>query len=378
MYLSGCGFAVPGETSVSEYETLAKNVIRRTLHIQPKENVIVECWNHGLPIATEVVYQARAVGARPMLLFEDEDTYWRSVNTLPESKLGQVGSHEWKAMAEADGYVFIPGPADITKIREAGKKYSAATAYNDDWYKRAKRNRLRGARIGLGYVTEPRARAYGFDLNDWRTMMLEASSVDGRDIVRAGRKVTRLLSKKGRLEISHPNGTQFACDLVGRPAGIEDGIITKEDLDIGDNMANLPAGEAFVVADEKSGEGTIVFNRPIAWLGRWIRDVRIAFDGGRLTKFSASENEEFIRTDWDEAKGPKDLLGYLDIGLNPRARSGFLQDAIVAGNIYVAVGSNDEVPEGKNKTDFYLGASLTGATVTVDGRPLIRNGTLAA
>ncbi len=99
------GFADPGETTVSEYEALAKNVIRRTLHIQPKENVIVETWNHGLPIATEVVYQVRAAGARPMLLFEDEDTYWKSVTTLPESKLGQVGSHEWKAMSEADGYV---------------------------------------------------------------------------------------------------------------------------------------------------------------------------------------------------------------------------------------------------------------------------------
>src|SRR2546429_8701522 len=122
------GFAGRG-ASMSEYEALAKNVVRRTLHIQPKENVIVETWNHGLPIATEVVYQVRAAGARPMLLFEDEDTYWKSVTTLPESKLGQVGSHEWKAMSEADGYVFIPGPADITKIREAGEKHTAASPY---------------------------------------------------------------------------------------------------------------------------------------------------------------------------------------------------------------------------------------------------------
>src|SRR5436853_1246442 len=81
-----------GETTVSEYEALAKNVIRRTLHIQPKENVIVETWNHGLPIATEVVYQVRAAGARPMLLFEDEDTYWKSVNTLPDRKSTRLNS----------------------------------------------------------------------------------------------------------------------------------------------------------------------------------------------------------------------------------------------------------------------------------------------
>src|SRR5207247_2393670 len=306
MYLSARWLRGHRGASMSEYEALAKNVIRRTLHIQPKENVIVETWNHGLPIATEVVYQVRAAGARPLLLFEDEDTYWKSVTTLPESKIGQVGSHEWRAM------------------------------------------------------------------------VLEASSVDGEQIVRIGRKVTRELAKKGRLEITHPNGTRFSCDLVGRPAGIEDGIVTKEDLDAGENMANIPAGEAFVVPDEKSGDGTIVFDRPIAWLGRWIRDLRVALDGGRMVKFSASENEDLIRSDWDEAKGPKDLLGYLDIGLNPRARSGFLQDAIVAGNVYVAVGANDEVPGGKNKTDFYLGASISGATVTIDGRPIIRKGALAA
>ncbi len=180
----------------------------------------------------------------------------------------------------------------------------------------------------------------------------------------------------GRWSSPHPNGTQFSCDLVGNPAGIEDGIITKEDLDQGENMANLPAGEAFVVPDVKSGDGTIVFDQPIAWLGRWIRGVRVAFDGGRMTKFSASENEDLIRTEWEEAKGPKDLLGYLDIGLNPNARSGFLQDVIVAGNVYVAVGANDEVPGGKNKTDFYLGGSLTGANVTIDGREVIRSGNL--
>src|SRR3989475_6748918 len=364
--------------SMSEYEALAKNVIRRTLHIQPKENVIVETWNHGLPIATEIVYQVRAAGGRPLLLFEDEDTYWKSISTLPESKLGQVGSHEGKPIAEADGYVFIPAPADTTKIGKTGKKSSAAPAYNDEWYGGAQRNGRGGARLGLGYVTEPRARSYGFDLPEWRAMVLEASSVDGQQIVRVGRKVTRALAKKGRLEITHPNGTRFSCDLVGKPAGIEDGIVTKEDLDVGENMANIPAGEAFVVPDEKSGDGTIVFDRPIAWLGRWIRDVRVAFDGGRMVKFSASENEDLIRSEWEEAKGPKDLLGCLDIGLNPKAQSGFLQDAIVAGSLYVAVGANDEVPGGKNKTDFYLGASLTGATVTIDGRPIIRKGALAA
>src|SRR6059036_4361268 len=74
---------------------------------------------------------------------------------------------------------------------------------------------------------------------------------------------------RSHLEISAPNGTRFSCDLVGRKAGIDDGVVSKEDLDVGDVISNVPAGEAFVIPDETSAEGTIVFDRPAAYLGRW-------------------------------------------------------------------------------------------------------------
>ena len=363
---------------MSEYESLAKNVIKKTLRVKPKENVIVECWNHGLPIAAEFVYQLRAAGAHPMFLFEDEPTAWRSVATLPTSKLGQVGSHEWKAVDEADAYVFIPGPADISKIREFGRdKWDAFVGYNSGWYDRAEKNRLRGARISLGYATEPRAKAYGFDLDAWRAMLIEASSVDPAEIVRRGRKVQSMLSRKGRLEISSPNGTRFSCDLLGRKAGIDDGVVSKEDLDEGDNVTNVPAGEAYVIPDETSGQGTIVFDRPMAYLGRSIRGLTAAFDDGRLTKWDATENRDLLQADWEAGKPGRDRLGFIDIGLNPRARAGFLQDAIAAGNVYLALGNNEEVPGGKNKSEFALGSSITRATVTLDGKPIVTNGALA-
>ena len=133
-----------------------------------------------------------------------------------------------------------------------------------------------------------------------------------------------------------------------------------------------------MIPDEKSAEGTIVFDRPIAYLGRWIRGVSLAFDNGKLAKWSATENADMIQRDWDGAKGDpgRERLAYLDIGVNPKGRQGFLQDVIAAGNVYVAVGNNDEVG-GKNNSDFFLGASLTGATVTVNDRPVVTDGALA-
>lgn len=359
---------------MSEYEALAKHVLKKTLRIKAGENVIVETWNHGLPIAAEFVYQVRALGARSLLTFEDEETFWRSASTLPKAKQGKVGSHEWAAMKEADAYVFITGPADIGRMRELRDGYNAMTSYNDEWYDRAEKYRIRGARIGLGYVTEPRARIYGFDLEGWRRMLLDASTVDARELRRAGSKIRRLLSGKGHVEITAPNGTRFECDLAGRRAHLDDSSIAAA-MEDGEAMASVPAGEVSVAPVEKSGQGTIRFDRPVASLGRWIRGLTFAFDGGRA-KWSASENAQLLQSGWDRAKAGRDLLAGIDIGLNPRGRTGFLTDYIVAGNVYVAIGDNSDFG-GKNEPGFGLASTLTGATVTIDGKAVVEGGRIA-
>ena len=293
---------------MSDYEALAKNVLTKTLRVKAGENVIVETWNHGIPIAREFVYQIRALGARPLLTFEDEEAFWRSASEIPKAKLGKVGAHEWAAMKEADAYVFITGPADINKMRENREGYNAMIGYNSEWYDRAEKYRIRGARVGLGYVSEQRARAYGFDLDAWRHMMLQASAVDPSILRKNGQKIQRLLSKKGHVTVTHPNGTHFEFGLTGRKAVLDDGVISKEKLDDGENMASVPAGELAVLPDPRSGEGTIHFDRPLYAYGRAMRGLTVAFDRGRVAKWSAEENEDMYRSSWDRAKPGKALL----------------------------------------------------------------------
>ncbi|HYS70960.1 MAG TPA: aminopeptidase [Thermoplasmata archaeon] len=358
---------------MSEYETLAKNVLKKTLHVKPGENVTVETWNHGIPIAREFVYQIRAMGARSLLTFEDEEAFWRSAAELPKAKQGKVGSHEWAAMKEADAYVFITGPADIVKMRELREGYNGMVGYNSEWYERAEKYRTRGARIGLGYVTEQRARAYGFDLEAWRRMMLDASSVDPSVLRKNGQKIQRLLGGKGHVLVTHPNGTHFEFDLAGRKPVLDAGVVTKELLDQGEGMVSVPAGELAVLPDQKSGEGTIRFDRPIASFGRLMTGVTIAFENGRVAKWSAAENEDMMRSQWQRAKGGKDLLAGFQIGLNPAAQTGYLQDYLVAGNAYVAIGDAEEFG-GKSTTDFYLASTLSGATVAIDDKTVVERG----
>jgi hypothetical protein len=134
---------------MSNYDALAKNVLSTTLGIQSGDNFIVETWDHGLPIASAFVYRGRELGAHPMLLFEHEKTFWKSAESLPDDRLGKVGEHEWAAIEKSKGYIFIPGPADFMKIWKNFSKFRASTAYNEEWYRRAKRDRLKGAGVAV-------------------------------------------------------------------------------------------------------------------------------------------------------------------------------------------------------------------------------------
>ncbi len=359
---------------MSEYENLAKNVIRKSLQIKPKEGVIVECWNHGLDAAREFVYQLRAVGAKPMFLFEDEETYWRSVETLPAPKLGQVSKSEWSALADADAYIFLPGPADIVRYRQNMAKAGAATAYNSDWYKRAGKAGLRGARVLLGYVSPERARAYGFEFEPWRAMVLAAGGADFGAISRRGKKLTALLSQDADVTVTAPNGTDLTFRLKGRAAHCDDGVVDAQDLKEGEFMTGVPPGSSYVAPDEGSAEGTFVADRPMPYLGTMARGIRFEFHDGKGS-WSAAEGAEGLRASYEKATGAKDRLGALSLGINPAAAYGFLQDDLVAGSVELSIGDNTEWG-GKNTSSFSGSGRLSQATVKIGRKTVVDGGRL--
>lgn len=47
---------------VLDYRPLAQTAVKKSLHVKKGENVIVETWNHGLPIAREIIFALRDVG----------------------------------------------------------------------------------------------------------------------------------------------------------------------------------------------------------------------------------------------------------------------------------------------------------------------------
>lgn len=360
--------------AIVNYDPVVRNVLSKTLAVQSGDDVIVETWDHGLPIATNFIYRLRELGARPMLLFEHEGTFWKSVESLPEDKLGKVGEHEWAAIEKAKGYIFITGPAEFSRVWKNPSKFRAATGYNEEWYERAKRYRLKAARIGLGYASPNRARALRLPLAAWQRMLIAASTVDFAALRDQITKLTPLL-KSGEVKITSPNGTNLTLRLVGREAHAEDCIVDNDDLDHGRNVANIPGGNILVCPDEMFAEGRVVFDRPTPYMGKWVGGIRLDFKDGILTNYKATQNADHFKRSYDKASGEKNRIAAIGVGLNPKAKIGFMQDGITAGALTAAIGGNDDIG-GANKTDFYFPGILTKATLTIDGKTIVQNGKL--
>ncbi len=359
---------------MANYDGLVRNVLSKTLAIESGDGVIVETWDHGLPIAANFIYRLRELGARPMLLFEHEKAFWQSVESLPEDKLGKVGEHEWAAMEKAKGYIFIPGPDGFSKVWKNPSKFRASTSYNEEWYERAKRYRLKAARIGLGYASPNRARSYRLSLAAWQRMLIAASTVDFAALRDQITKLTPSM-KNGEVKITSPNGTNLTLRLAGREAYSEDCIVDADDLDHGRNLANIPGGNILVCPDEIFAEGTVVFDRPTAYMGKWVGGIRLDFKDGILANYRARQNADHFKAGYEKASGEKNRIAAIGVGLNPKARAGFLQDGITAGAVTVAIGGNDDIG-GASKTDFYFPGVLTKATLTIDGNTIVQNGKL--
>ena len=144
--------------------------------------------------------------------------------------------------------------------------------------------------LGL-YGTEAMAAEAGLDLDDYWQQIIDACFLDADDPIARWREVSGQIT-----------------DYVGRldALGIDRLHLEGEDVDlwiklgekrqwVGGSGRNIPSFEIFTSPDWRGTEGWIRFNQPLYRYGNLVRDVRLEFDGGRVVKATAAENEAVLR-----------------------------------------------------------------------------------
>jgi leucyl aminopeptidase (aminopeptidase T) len=357
-----------------EMGTIAKQMLTKTLRLRRGENLLVETWTHMLPWAQAIVLEARKLGLRTLVLYEDEATYWKSVEECKATDLGRASDPELAALAKTDGYIFLWGPEDRPRLNALPpEKVEALQAYNHRWYQVAEKAHLRGCRFELGRATAPAARLYGVPLGSWQQEIIEASLVDPAPMAREGVRLATRLRRGRELRIRHANGTDVTLQLAGRRPTVDDGVVDAADVRDGNNLTTLPAGAVYVALEERTASGRFLANRTSYLRKGAVTGGRWTFAEGRLTEFEYLSGGEGVQESFEKASPGKDRPGFLSIGMNPKVhRAPGLED-LERGTLLLGVGSNTFYG-GKNRSNFQSWLGLAGAHVEVDGKTIVADG----
>lgn len=363
------------EPTPSQADRLARRVLTTRLHLKPNENVTIEAYPTALSWASGFVREARRLGARPLVHYEDERSYWSAVKEGRAELIGHPGSHEWAALKETDVYIYFWGPEDQGRFGELpDATVEKLVAFNSQWYATAARAGVRGARMGIARVTETNARHWGVSPDAWRKEVVSASMLDPKQFVADARKLQIALTKGKEARVQHPNGTDLTLRLAGRPARVALGWVTPASRrQPFASMANVPDGSVYTAVDESRAEGTLVSNRMSGLFGEPVRGGRWTFRHGRLVEQNYDDGAASVRDAYVHGGRGRDRPAMLEVGLDPNIRVSPNLEENERGAVTVGVGSNAGFG-GRTRCDFIAHLTLAGAELSVDGRCVVRGG----
>ncbi|MCI4336133.1 MAG: aminopeptidase [Thermoplasmata archaeon] len=354
---------------------VAHTVLAENLHLTKGDSVVIEAWTDALPYARAFVKEARRMGIRPLILYEDESAWWDAVDAKQYSTLGQLSAPETAAIHAADAYIFFWGPGDRARmdtIPESAQE--KVTAYNDGWYKLAHKAGLRGCRMWVGLATDATAGLWGIDGREWRERLVAAGAISAAKMLAKGKKITKAIAQGSELTLRHPNGTDLTLQLTGAKARIDAGQVDAASLARPFGiLANNPSGQVIVGLDKSAANGTFVSNRTIYVGPDRFADARFRFENGVLVEHSLGLGAAVFDKQLKAAGKAKITQSYLSIGLNPLTNNVPPCEDTEEGSVLVGAGSN-VFAGGKIRIPFQGSALIGEPDVSIDGKLVAKGG----
>jgi hypothetical protein len=356
---------------------VAQVVLQNTLGLRRGDDLLISAWDHVADWAGSIVVEARRLGIRPQLLWSDNAAFWRSLEVAAPTDLADGGPPVWRMLEAVDGFLELPGPEDLPRYQRLPEPtVGAIERLDSEWWARMVQGKVPYCRLEIGRATDAYARELGVDGDRWRGELVRATLTDPRRLAADAVALGRRLKGGALVEVSHPNGTRFAGRIARLPPFVDDGRLSKADLDAGWNFCAVPGGATLVILDEQVGDGLFVANKPSCWSrGGPLRGARWRFAEGRLQPPAFDEADRKFRTQYEAAPKGRDRPAFLVVGANPRLSLSPTLEDTERGCVCLGIGRNRYFG-GPNDCPWGCWASLRQATVRVDGELLVRGGTL--
>ena len=183
--------------------------------------------------------------------------------------------------------------------------------------------------------------------------------------------------------MTSPSGTDFSFSLGDRPIFVDDGIMTDEKArsqNFVTRAVSLPGGQVFLAPIETSASGKVVVTQDQCDF-KPLKQESLEFKDGQVKNYKAEIGGDCYAKTIAPFDGPKDVFAFFQIGINPAAKvienPGDYRPGYAAGLVTIAVGDN-QLLGGNNKVKGGggFGFPIVNATVTIDGKTVVKDGKL--
>lgn len=355
------------------YEEIAKKIVEESLNITKDDSVVVHSWEHTLDFASSIAHEVQRKGANYLFTADTDLLFLNTMNELSDELMLVPPKLSMHLLDCQTVNISIEGPKDpsiFEKLRAdrfgiLGEKWKA---YEEKFRKK----KIKSLNIQLGLVTPERAKKYGINYNLWMEEMKSALNVSYKELNQFGKQVVDKMSGVKKIHIEGP-GTDITFEITDRTIHVHDGVIDVSDLAKGTHFGGLPSGSIEVAPLETTANGRVVATLPEALLGEWVKGLDWNFEDGKVTSINAEENIELWNKPYEGGTGDKNRIASLILGINPNAKSGFLHNHIVKGIVGIGIGDNKWIG-GNNDATWFSVSFISNATVTLDGKLILKNG----
>jgi leucyl aminopeptidase (aminopeptidase T) len=367
----------------TDLDQLAQRVVTQSAAVKEGEIVLISGQAHDAELLEDLAVNVRKVGGFPLVTYDSDRLSKRMFFDVPEKYDSQADALGARLAGLANVVISVGNGMSENLFEGADPKRLAALGKVAEPVGQAfMKNNVRTVEIGNNlYPTPWRAERYGMAEDELAKTFWNGVNLDYSDLQTRGAQVKAALAAGDNVHVTNPNGTDLKLRVQGRPVLVSDGIISAEDMKQGGPAlaAYLPAGEVYVTPVAGSADGKLVSSR-MYFRGQQVDNLTYTIVAGKVTAMTGSgPGYAGFKAQYDAVDDPlKDLLGYIDLGINPNVKlpsASVVGTWVPAGTVTIGTGGNTWAG-GDNSVSYGSTVFLPGSTVTLDDKTIVDNGVL--
>jgi aminopeptidase len=354
---------------------MAKVLVEYSLGVQPGWMVTISSTTAALPLVQAVYGQVLAAGGHPYVLLEPPEVKDLLMRTGNDTQLQHVDPYRLLMLEKSDAVLDILSEENTRAANNVDPSRQALMQQSRKPLLVLSTARIMQERprcLTL-FPTNAYAQDAEMSMSEFEDFVFHACLLDGdedpadrwRQVSREQQSIVDWLAGKRSVRAEGP-GTDLQMSIEGRNFVNSDG------------KRNFPSGEVFTSPVEDTVRGHITYSYPASYGGRTVQGVKLTFENGRVSDFSADQGEDYLAAMLKVDDGAS-KLGEFAIGTNPgvtRITRNVLFDEKMAGSIHCALGNAYPNAGGTNQSAIHwdMVTDMRQGRVIVDGVTLYEKG----